>query len=45
MTKGNTYSIKYSSTEPTDATESFHGVYLGSTAVGTDTAVSSFTAQ
>ena len=45
MVKGSKYSIKSSNEEPTDATESFHGVYLGSTAQGTTTVVSSFTAQ
>ena len=45
MKKGSTYSIKSSSSAPADATESFHGVYLGSSASGTATVVSSFTAQ
>ena len=44
MVKGNTYTIKYNKTEPTDATESFHGVYLGSSAEGT-TQAASFEAQ
>lgn len=34
MTKGSTYSVKYSSTAPTDATTAFHGIYLGSSATG-----------
>ncbi|MBO7141372.1 MAG: carbohydrate-binding domain-containing protein [Prevotella sp.] len=45
MVKGSKYTIKSSDEEPTDATESFHGVFLGSTAQGTTTVVSSFTAQ
>ena len=44
MVKGNTYTIKYNKNEPTDATESFHGVYLGSSAEGT-TQAASFQAQ
>ena len=44
MTKGSSYTIKYSATEPTDATSAWHGVYLGSSAKGT-TSFTSFTAQ
>lgn len=44
MTKGSNYTVKYSSTKPSDATTEWHGLYLGSTATGT-TSVTSFTAQ
>ena len=44
MTKGSSYTVKYSTTKPTDATTEWHGVYLGSSAVGT-TQSTSFTAQ
>ena len=44
MTSGSKYTIKSSTTEPTDATTSWHGFYLGSTATGT-TSVASFTAK
>lgn len=44
MTKNSTYTVKYSTTEPTDATTAFHGVYLGSSATGT-TQFTSFTAK
>jgi len=44
MKSGSTYTIKSSTTEPTDATESFHGVYLGSSHKGTAD-VTSFTAK
>ena len=44
MTKGSSYTIKYSTSEPTDATTAFHGLYIGSTAKGT-TSVTSFTAK
>ena len=44
MVKGSTYTIKSSTTAPTDATSEFEGFYLGSSAKGT-TAVASFTAQ
>lgn len=43
MTSGNSYSIKYSTTAPTDATSEFNGFYFGSSAVGTSS-VTSFTA-
>ena len=44
MVKGSTYTLKSSTTAPTDATSEFEGFYLGSSAKGT-TAVASFTAQ
>jgi len=44
MTSKGTYTIKSSTTAPTDATTSWHGLYLGSTAEGT-TAVTNFTAK
>ena len=44
MTKSQDYTIKYSTTAPTDATTSWHGVYLGSTHQGT-TSLTSFSAQ
>lgn len=44
MTKGSSYTVKYSTTAPTNATTAWHGLYLGSTATGT-TSVTSFTAQ
>jgi hypothetical protein len=44
MVKGSDYTIMSSTTEPDDATESFHGIYLGSSAKG-KTDVTSFTAK
>ena len=44
MTKNQSYTIKYSTTAPTNATTAWHGVYLGSTATGT-TSFTSFTAN
>lgn len=44
MVKNSSYTVKYATAEPTDATESFHGVYLGSTAKGT-TSVTTITAK
>ncbi|MBR5396047.1 MAG: carbohydrate-binding domain-containing protein [Bacteroidaceae bacterium] len=44
MVKGNKYTIKYSTTKPTDATTEWHGLYLGSTAEGI-TQTTSFTAK
>ena len=44
MTKGSSYTIKSSTTAPTNATSAWHGVYLGSSATGT-ASVLSFTAQ
>ena len=50
MTKGGTYQVKYGSTAPTDATTAFHGVYLGSSAQGSNflkmtSSSNTFTAQ
>ncbi|MDO4512027.1 MAG: carbohydrate-binding domain-containing protein [Bacteroidales bacterium] len=44
MKKGSSYTLKSSTTAPTDATSEFQGFYLGSTAQGTTT-VATFTAQ
>ena len=44
MTKSSSYTVKYSTTKPTNATTEWHGLYLGSSATGT-TSVTSFTAQ
>ena len=44
MVKGSTYYIKYATTAPTDATDSFQGVYVGSTLTPTKD-VTSFTAK
>ena len=44
MVKGSTYTLKSSTTAPTDATSEFEDIYLGSSAKGTTT-VASFTAQ
>ena len=44
MVKGSKYTVKYSTTKPTDATTEWHGLYLGSSAAGTTQAIS-FTAQ
>ena len=44
MKSGSAYTIKSSSTAPTDATTSFHGIYLGSSHTGTNS-VASFTAK
>ena len=44
MTKGSSYSVKYSTSKPTDATTEWHGLYLGSKAQGT-TSLTTFTAQ
>ena len=45
MVKGSKYSVKSSTTEPTDATVSWHGLYLGSSHKGTTTVKSEFSAQ
>ena len=45
MVKGSSYSLKYGTAAPTDATTAWHGLYLGSTAKGTTNVLSSFTAQ
>lgn len=44
MVKNSKYYIKYSTTEPTDATTAWHGLYIGSSAVGSSS-VTSFTAK
>ncbi|UKK50999.1 carbohydrate-binding domain-containing protein [Prevotella sp. E13-17] len=44
MTSKGSYNIKYSTTAPTDAATVFHGLYLGSSAKGTNS-VTSFTAK
>ena len=44
MTSGSIYTIKSSTSAPTDAATAFHGLYLGSSAKGT-TNVASFTAK
>lgn len=44
MVKNGTYTIKYSTTAPTDATTAWHGLYLGSSASGLNS-VTSFTAK
>ena len=45
MVKGSTYKVMYSTSEPTDATTAWHGLYLGSSHKGTSTAISSITAK
>ena len=47
MVKGSSYSVRYNSTKPTDASTEWHGLYLGSSHTGDSNqpAVSSFTAQ
>lgn len=45
MVKGSTYSVKSSTTEPTDATTAWHGLYLGSSHKGTTSVVNNITAQ
>lgn len=44
MVKGSSYTVKSSTSAPTDATTAWHGLYIGSSAKGT-TSVTSFTAQ
>ncbi len=44
MVTNSSYNVKYSTTAPTDATTSWHGLYLGSSHKGT-TSVTSFTAK
>ena len=44
MVKNSNYSVKYNTTEPTDATTVWHGLYLGSSATGKNS-VTSFTAK
>jgi hypothetical protein len=45
MVKGSTYTVKSSTTEPTDATTAWHGLYLGSSHKGTTSVVNKITAQ
>ena len=45
MKSGSSYNVKGSSTAPTDATSAWHGIYLGSTAQGTGTALVTMTAK
>ena len=45
MVKGYSYNVSYSNAEPTDATINFHGLYVGSTAKGTNTLINSITAK
>ena len=44
MVSGSKYTVKSSTTAPTDATTSWHGLFLGSSATGS-TSVTSFTAK
>ena len=44
MTSGTTYYIKYNTSAPTDANTAFHGLYLGSNTVGSNS-VTSFSAK
>lgn len=44
MKSNTSYTLKYGTSAPTDATTEWHGFYLGSSAVGT-TSVSTFTAK
>lgn len=45
MKSGNSYNIKYSTIEPSDATTVWHGLYLGCSHVGTTSAINNFTAK
>ena len=45
MVSKGTYNIKSSTTEPTDATTAWHGLYIGSSAKGTTSVVSAITAK
>ena len=45
MKSGSKYTLKSSTTAPTDATTAWHGLYLGSSHVGTTTVLSSITAK
>lgn len=45
MTSGSSYKVTYSTTAPTDATTAFHGLYLGSSQVGSSSLISSFSAK
>ncbi|MBR6015517.1 MAG: hypothetical protein IK067_00090, partial [Prevotella sp.] len=44
MVKNSDYNVKFSTSAPTDATTVWHGLYLGSSAQGTNS-VTSFVAQ
>lgn len=45
MVSGSKYTVKSSTTAPTDATTAWHGLYLGSSAKGTTSVISSLTAK
>lgn len=45
MVKGSSYKIMSSTTEPTDATVAWHGLYIGSSHEGTTSVKSAFTAK
>lgn len=45
MKSGSSYNVKYSTTAPTNATTSWHGLYLGSSHTGSTSVISSFTAK
>ena len=45
MTKGQTYKVYSSTSEPKDATTAWHGFYLGSTLKGTTAVINSITAK
>ena len=45
MVKGSKYNVKYSTTAPTDATTAWHGLYLGSSHVGTTSVISTLSAK
>lgn len=45
MTRGSSYNIKYSTSAPTGATMSWHGVYIGGTPQGSQSSFTSFTAS
>jgi hypothetical protein len=45
MTSGAKYTVKSSTTAPTDATVAWHGLYIGSSATGTTSVVNTFTAK
>ena len=45
MTSGAKYTVKSSTTAPTDATVAWHGLYIGRSATGTTSVVNTFTAK
>ena len=45
MEKDKTYKVMYSTTEPTDATTAWHGLYLGSSHKGTQSCISTISAK